>query len=235
MQILRNEHKCIQCITESAKDCPNPPEDCPVNALAYCGMAYSIKELAEEIAKDQYFYDCDQGGVTFSGGEPLLYPEYLKVLLDKIKDWIPSVAIETCGNVPFNNFIPVIPYVDVFLFDLKIMDSEKFQQVCGGSLPLILDNLKRLASSHQRVIPRIPLIPNYTDNLQNLEAISRIALDLDLKEIHLLPFHQLGSGKYENLGIPYPLENLQPLSDEQINPIIEFLESQGLNIVLGGK
>ena len=206
-----------------------------MDALAYCGVEYSVEELVEEIAKDQYFYDCDKGGVTFSGGEPLLYPEYLTILLPELTDWIPSVALETCGHIPFKNFAAVIPYVDIFLFDLKIMDQDKFQKFCGGSLQLIVDNLKRLVNSNQRVIPRIPLIPNYTENLQNLEAISRIVLNLNLEEVHLLPFHQLGSGKYKSLGMPYPLENLQPLSDEHINLSAAFLESHGLNVVIGGK
>ena len=236
MQILRNEQKCIQCISENAKNCPNPPEDCPVNALANCGEAYTVEELAEEIAKDQYFYDYDQGGVTFSGGEPLLYPEYLTPLLSKLKDWIPSIAIETCGNIPFKNFIHVIPYVDVFLFDLKIMDKDKFQQVCGGNLQLILDNLKRLVNSHQRIIPRIPLIPNHTDDLENLKAISNIALDQDLMEITACCHStNWAAASMKACGIPYPLENLQPLSDGQIKLCVAFLESQGLNVVLGGK
>jgi pyruvate formate lyase activating enzyme len=233
-QLIRNNQRCIRCSAEDAFHCPNTPESCPVNALSCCGQEYTVEQLAREIASDQIIYDEDGGGLTLSGGEPFLYPEFLAALLSKVRPWMNSIAVETCGNVPFENIAQTLPYIDCYLYDLKIMDSEKFRQVCGGNLATVIGNLEKLVSLQKNVIPRFPLIPTFTDDAENIDKIIQLSLRLGFKQVHLLPFHQLGSGKYENLGMPYTLSELGPFSDEQIAQIANRFEVQGLQVIVGG-
>lgn len=233
-QLIRNDRCCIRCSAEDAYHCPNPPENCPMNALSYCGQEYTIDQLVREVASDQIIYDEDGGGLTLSGGEPFLFPEFLAEFLSKVKPWMNSIAAETCGNVPFENIEKTLPYIDLYLYDLKIMDSEKFHRVCGGNLATVISNLEKLVALKKNVIPRIPLIPGFTDDAENIDRIIELSLRLGFNQIHLLPFHQLGSGKYENLGIPYTLSELNPYNDEQIAAIVSRFEKSGLPIILGG-
>ncbi|BBB47006.1 glycyl-radical enzyme activating protein [Pelolinea submarina] len=233
-QLIRNNNRCIQCSAEDAYHCTNTPDNCPVNALTCCGQEYTVDQLVKEIASDQIIYDEDNGGVTFSGGEPFLFPEFLEQLLSRIRPWTNSIAVETCGNVPFENIEKALPYVDLYLYDLKIMDEEKFRDVCGGNLSIVISNLENLVSLHKNVIPRIPLIPTFTDDVENIDRIAQLSLKLGLKQVHLLPFHQMGSGKYENMGMPYTLSELRPFTDDQISAVVSRLESGGLQVITGG-
>ena len=233
-QLIRNNNQCIQCSAPDAFHCINAPEDCPVNALSFCGKYYTPDQLAAEIAKDQIMYDEDGGGVTLSGGEPFLHPEFLVQFLPKLKPWIGSIAVETCGNISFKNMSACLPYIDLFLYDLKIMDKEKFQDICGGNLEMVVGNLKELVSRNKRVIPRIPFIPGFTDSPENIDAIGKLTVDFGLEQVHLLPFHQMGSGKYKNLGMIYSLPNLRPPSDKQVDAAVKQLTSMGLQVVVGG-
>ena len=233
-QLIRSNNRCIQCSAVDAYHCINTPETCPVDALSYCGEVYTPEQLVEEIAKDQVIYDEDGGGVTLSGGEPFLFPEFLCQLLPKLKPWLNSIAVETCGNVPFENIRVCLPYIDLFLYDLKILDEARFQDVCGGNLDLVTSNLRALVAQNKRVIPRIPFIPGFTDSRENIAAISELVVELGLEEVHILPFHQMGSGKYENLGMTYTLPDLMPPSDEQVDAAVEQLSALGLQVVVGG-
>ena len=233
-QLIRNNNRCIQCSAVDAYHCTNTPDNCPVNALTCCGQEYTVDQLVKEIASDQIIYDEDNGGVTFSGGEPFLFPEFLEQLLSRIRPWTNSIAVETCGNVPFENIEKTLPYVDLYLYDLKIMDEEKFRDVCGGNLSIVISNLEKLVSLHKNVIPRIPLIPTFTDDAENIDRIAQLCLKLGLTQVHLLPFHQMGSGKYENMGMPYTLSELRPFTDDQISAVVSRLESRGLQVITGG-
>jgi len=233
-QLIRNNKRCIQCTSSDAQHCPNLPEDCPVNALSYCGQRYTIDQLITEIKKDQLMFDEDGGGLTLSGGEPLLYPEFLSQLLPKLKPWMDSIAVETCGNVPFDNIQVVLPYIDIFLFDLKIMERKKFNQVCGGNLSRVISNLQKLVSLKKNVIPRIPLIPTFTDSSENLDRIADLVINLGLHQVHLLPYHRLGSGKYDNLGIPYPIPKIKPPNPDQLLKVVNQLQLKGLQVIVGG-
>jgi pyruvate formate lyase activating enzyme len=233
-QLIRNNNRCIQCSAVDAYHCTNTPDNCPVNALTCCGQEYTVDQLVKEIASDQIIYDEDNGGVTFSGGEPFLFPEFLEQLLSRIRPWTNSIAVETCGNVPFENIKKTLPYVDLYLYDLKIMDEVKFRDVCGGNLSIVISNLEKLVSLHKNVIPRIPLIPTFTDDAENIDRIAQLCLKLGLTQVHLLPFHQMGSGKYENMGMPYTLSELRLFTDDQISAVVSRLESRGLQVITGG-
>ncbi len=233
-QLIRNNNLCIQCSACDAYHCTNTPESCPVNALSFCGAYFTPDQLVKEIEKDQIIYDEDGGGVTLSGGEPLLHPEYLTKLLPKLKPWINSIAVETCGNIPFKNIAASLPYIDLYLYDLKIMDRDKFKEICGGNLDLVINNLKELVALNKIVIPRFPFIPGFTDSSENIAAIGKLVCDLSLNQVHLLPFHQMGSGKYENLGMDYSLSELDPPSDDHIQNAVQQLETFGLHVTVGG-
>ena len=233
-QLLRNDKRCLRCSATDAYHCTNSPQECPVNALSYCGDIYSIEQLVEEVARDQIMYDEDDGGLTLSGGEPLLYPEFLKEFLPRLKPWMNSIAVETSGNIPFHNIHAVLPYIDLFLYDLKILDSHSFHHICGGNLATVISNLEQLVSLKKRVIPRIPLVPTFTDSPANIEKIAALVATLGVDQVHLLPFHQVGSVKYEQLQIPYTLSELNPPTADQIAAAVHRFQSKGLHVIVGG-
>ena len=233
-QIIRNQSRCIKCSAADAKNCITPPNDCPVNALSVCGHSYSPSQLADEVLKDQLIFDEDGGGITLTGGEPLLYPEYLSRFLPMVRRSLGNIAVETCGNVPIESIQAVFPYIDTFLYDLKIMDTQVFFDVCGGDLSCVISNFKFLAASGKRIIPRIPFVPTFTDSFENINAIAHLVASCRLQEVHLLPFHQLGSGKYQNLGMPYSLSRLVPPTENEISSAVHRFERAGLKAIVGG-
>lgn len=231
-QIMESPVRCIKCSAPSVSECTNDPDKCPAKARYFAGRYYTVEELKVEALKDEIFYD-DGGGITLSGGEPLLFTEYLSQFLPEIKKSGINVAVETAGNIPQNNITQVIEYIDTFLFDLKIINPDKMKQICGGNSELIIENF-RYVSKHKRLIPRFPLIPGFTDSMDNLESIRDIIKTCSLPEIHILPYHSLGSSKYDNLGQEYTLSKVSPPSKEQIDNVSEFFRTAGINPVVGG-
>lgn len=181
------------------------------------GRMMSAAEIVAELEEDAEFYLESGGGVTVSGGEPMLQPEgVLKLVLLLNGKNIPTV-IDTAGNVPWSSFLKVLEggYVDKFFFDVKSGDREQFATVTGGDLDLVSDNLKRLVAAGQSVRARVPLIPRVNIDRGSLEKICRLCLEAGITELDVLPFHRLGSAKYEALGIRYPFKDVKPPEKEE--------------------
>ena len=176
---------------------------CLSRCLVKIGKYYKPDELLFEILKDLPFYKTSNGGVTFSGGEPIYQSEFLKEILALCKKRGIHTAIETSGYAPWEKFENIIEDADLFLYDLKIWDRRLHKKIIGGDNRSIKENFANLflrLKDKDRIIPRIPLIPNWTLTRSNLEGWAKFLTELDCKEVHLLPFHYMGESKKAVVG-----------------------------------
>ncbi|MBP3437008.1 MAG: glycyl-radical enzyme activating protein [Clostridia bacterium] len=165
---------------------------CPSAALRVYGKQYKIEELLDIILADEPFYEATGGGVTLSGGECMLYPDFVSALLQKCKEKGIHTAIDTAGSVPFSHFEQVLPYTDMFLYDIKCLSPSLHKQGTGFDNSLILENLERLRQTGKEILVRVPLIPSFNEKEKDeIEAFCR-ARGLSYE---LLPYHTLGEGK----------------------------------------
>lgn len=181
--------------------------NCPAGALKSCGYDCTDEELFSLIVKDKAYYDNSGGGVTFSGGECMLQAEAVQRVAERCRECGISTAIDTAGSVPFAEFEKVLPYTDLFLYDIKMVDREKHKQYTGAANDLILQNYGRLLQAGARVWVRIPVIPSVNDDEQEMEKIRDFAFSFRPhvpQKIELLPYHRLGEGKYRALGRDVP-------------------------------
>lgn len=221
--------RCINC-----KDCSRSVEECPSGAFAQFGKFMSSDEVVNEVMKDSIFYTTSGGGVTLSGGEVLMQTEFVIETLKKLKELGVNTAIETCGIGNNEGLIRMAEYLDLILFDLKIMDEKKSKDIIGADINIIKENIKSLVKMKKVIIPRIPLIPGYTMDRENIEEIIKFVNELNLNEIHLLPFHQYGSNKYKYLNNKYIMENVKIPSEKEIKEIRDLIEKSGIKVVTGG-
>lgn len=176
---------------------------CPSRCLVRIGRNYEPDELLFEILKDLPFYRTSNGGVTFSGGEPIYQSEFLREALSLCKKRGIHTAVETSGYAPWEKFENIIEDADLFLYDLKICDRRLHKKIIGGDNRAIKENFVNLflrLKDKNRIIPRIPLIPNWTLTKSNLEGWAKFLTELDCKEVHLLPFHDMGESKKAVVG-----------------------------------
>lgn len=199
------------------------------------GTEITVDALMVEILKDQVFYEESAGGVTFSGGEPLAQPDFLKAILQKCKEHNIHTAVDTTGYVSKANLRQILPYTDLFLFDLKIMDPLKHLRYTEVSNTEILDNLEYLHDKNARINIRIPMIPGITFTPENLEQISNYLQQFNpLPDVNLLPFHRIGENKYNRYNIKYKMTSPTEPAKEEINAVIENFQSQGISVKIGG-
>jgi pyruvate formate lyase activating enzyme len=235
IDIMKKPNLCIKCSSDSFDMCNMKPEICPTGALEYIGKEYTVEEVLKEIKKDIIFYDTSDGGVTLSGGEVLAQHGFALELLKKLKELSINTAIETSGFGNTKGLLELSKFLDLILFDFKIMDRDRAKKVLGADVDLIKKNMKALVENNNKVIPRIPLIPGYTMEKKNIDKIIAFVEEIGLKEIHILPFHQYGSKKYEYLKKEYDLLDIKPPTDEEVEAIKQKMEQQGLTVFVGGR
>ena len=181
------------------------------------------------------FYEQSGGGVTFSGGEPLMQPKFLKSLLMRCKELDIHTAVDTSGYSSKEAFESIIPYTDLFLFDLKIMDEAEHKKYTGVSNKIILRNLTYLSESAKKIRIRIPLIPDITDTKSNLRQIAKFLSELkNISNVDLLPYNELSEGKNKKFSSKVKLENLKMQSDESLDKIKKTFEPLGVEITIRG-
>ena len=181
------------------------------------------------------FYDESGGGVTFSGGEPLIQIDFLDEMLKTCKKNDLSTVIDTCGYVSTDSFKRIYKSTDLFLYDLKLFDDELHKKYTGVSNKLIKENLEFLSSVNSNVIIRIPLIPEITDTEENLSTISNYLLGFNnIARIDLLPYNKLAEDKYRRLNKESKLGNIETQSENKLAEIKDFVKSFGLNAQLNG-
>lgn len=212
-ELLFYENKCCDCGICKAV-CPSKTENCilcgectfscPTGARLLCGKSYTPDEIFSEIEKDKVYYESSGGGVTFSGGECMLQIDFLLEILKKCKENGIHTAIDTAGHVPFEEFKRILPYTDLFLYDIKLYDSEKHKKYTGVGNGLILDNLKRLFEADARIWIRIPIIPSVNGSVEDMKKIKAFLDSCGSPErIQLLPYHKMGESKDRALGRPW--------------------------------
>ena len=189
----------------------------------------------QEIHKDRIFYERSGGGVTMSGGEPLQQAEFLAALLEACKQDGLHTVVDTSGQAPFESLAEIRDLVDLFFYDLKHMDPDRHRETTGVSNQLILDNLRRLSESGSRIQIRVPLVPGINDSLEHTRRMAEFLAALPgTHDISLLPYHKMGSQKYENLNVSYSNPDTEPPSLDSVESIREALESRGYRVRMGG-
>ena len=174
---------------------------CPADARMVCGKEHTVDEVLKEVLKDKAFYETSGGGVTFSGGECMLQIDFLVEILKQCKENGIHTAVDTAGHIPFESFEKILPYTDLFLYDIKIFDSQKHKQYVGVSNELILENLKKLFERKAKLWIRIPIIPDVNDSIEEIQKIKDFLKTIGTAEkIELLPYHAMGENKYRAIG-----------------------------------
>ncbi len=215
--------------------CGRCTASCCYRARQLSARAFSVQSLLEEILKDRVAFRNSGGGVTLSGGEPLLDAEFASRLLEACgRSGVPT-AVETCGAVPWDHFERVLPHVDLFLYDLKAIDPEKHRTWTGADNHAVLSNARSLAEAGKRLIARVPLVPGVNDDDEEFQAIARFAAGLrGVEELHLMPFHQIGSSKYALAGMEYRMQDTPEEDEGRIDRCRRLAEQLGLRVSVGG-
>ena len=205
---------------------------CTHGALTLIGTRYEPESLLRELLKDRRYYETSGGGVTFSGGEPLLHPDYLVRMLELCRGAGLHTAVDTAGCVPFPVLERVLPLADLFLYDIKLWTSERHQAATGVPNQLILENLRRLTDAGGAVYLRTPIIPGYNDDLEELGCIARFLADLpargQVQKIQLLPYHNYGVGKYVSIGLTSGTAQTRPPEDAFLRRALQLYLDLGL-------
>jgi pyruvate formate lyase activating enzyme len=213
--------------------CGECVETCYAEALQMIGREWAVDEVLSEASRDRVFYEDSGGGVTLSGGEPLLQIDFVEELCSRCREAGLSVVVETCGAVPFGSFERVLPFVDLFLYDLKAIDPFLHQAWTGSSNRTVLANLEKLREAGAHIIPRVPIVPGYTGLASNLSQIAA-HLQGSFAEVHLLPYHRWGESKRDLIDSPQPSLDLDPPSREDMKAAKRVFEDKGLAVKLGG-
>jgi pyruvate formate lyase activating enzyme len=257
-EVLYNEEKCSNCETcinkcphhaiykendriclhqKKCEFCETCIDYCLNNAREIVGETYEIKDLIKEIKKDMIFYEESGGGVTLSGGEVMTQDiDYIKSLVVLCKEKGINVAIDTCGYAKFENYEVILPFVDTFLYDIKLINDEKHKLFTKKSNDLILDNLVKLSEKGANINIRIPLIEgiNVDKNNEEVMKIIEFLKPLNISKVNLLPYHNIGMYKYKKLYMNYEGKNLSRPSDEKLEEIKELFKKNNFNTKIGG-
>jgi len=222
-----NYTQCATCINQ---ECVTA---CPTDALKINGYYETVDSLYAKIQRDRNFWGSN-GGVTFSGGEPLLQLKFISAILKKCFDANIHTAIETCGQIPLSHFETAIPYLDWIFFDLKHLDSSVHRLVTGHHNQLILGNAKYLAAAFDgRLIFRIPFIPYFNDDSAHLKELAELMLSFGRKEINLLPLHHWGREKYKKLQKTYSAGYDPIPTNQQLKKAQSVFTSYGIKCYIG--
>lgn len=221
--------KCVFC-----KECII---SCVNSAIQFAGEHYSVDGIVKEIEKERIIFEESGGGVTLSGGEPLLQIDFIEKLVKELKDRNIHVAVDTCGVVPFQYFERISKYVDLFLYDFKIFDEYTHRKYTGMSNKLIIDNLVKLDRIHKNIVCRIPVIKGLKEKInafdQNMINTCEVLKDTDIKKVNLLPYHNMAVHKYYKLNMDYN-ENMSRPTDEEMERFRKIFEGYGFEAKIGG-
>lgn len=246
-EIMLWDNKCIGC-RDCEKACPSGllskancttcgkcADICPTGSRELVGKRVSTQEVLVEIEKDMVFYDESGGGVTFSGGEPLMQPIFLMELLNLCKQKGIHTCLDTTGFAQTKTILEISKKVDLFLYDLKIMDNEKHKKYTGVYNDIIRENLIELSKIHDNINIRFPLIPGINDDKENILAMGEFINSLKgIKKLNILPYHSIGNDKYGRLQKECMLPTTLSPSAELIDSILEQLKEFSFPIQIGG-
>jgi len=225
---LKPRENCILCGACS--------DACPTGARSLVGSAMTVSEVVTSVMRDRMFFEDSGGGVTFSGGEPLCQPEFLKALLTAFRGHEIGTTVDTAGFCPTAALLDVAPLVDLFLFDLKCVDPDRHLTGTGIDNRPALENLQRLAEVHHNIWIRIPVIPGFNDTLEEMEAIARVAKGCGaVRQVWLLPYHDSWSAKPARFGKETPAAaGLTPPAVETLESFARVFRALGMDTCIGG-
>ena len=209
---------CLQCY-----------KTCPRQALSWAGEEKTVDEVFRVCMQDLPFYEESGGGVTLSGGEAMVQPDFAEALILRLKENGIHTAIETTGCVGTDVFRRLVPLFDLLLFDVKHWDSAAHRDGTGMGNERIVENLRWAVERNLTVLPRIPVIPGFNDTLSDAEGLAALIADIGLKQVQLLPFHQMGERKYEFLGKDYGFNGVKPLHQEELEAYRRMFQEKGLD------
>ncbi len=201
------------------------------------GKYYTVKEILEIVDKEKVFISQSGGGVTFSGGEPMLQFEFLIEALKACKNAGYHTAVDTAGYSRAENYKAIMPFTDLFLFDLKHLDDKKHAGLTGVSNMIILENLRILAGEARSIMLRIPVIPGKNDDIEHMKAMRDFIGKIENSNVHrinLLPYHKIGSAKYKRFGREWKMEGVEPPSGEEMRLLKEMFSETGVKVKIGG-
>jgi pyruvate formate lyase activating enzyme len=209
--------------------CGTCAETCYAECLVLVGEIKTVDEVVEEVLRDKPFYETSDGGVTLSGGEPLLQPDFSYAVLERSRAEGLHTAIETAANFPWERVAGILPVTDLVMMDIKLLDSERHRQATGVPNERILDNALRLGQQPQPLIVRTPIVPGVNDTPEDVAAIARFVAQLpNLRYYELLPFHPMARGKYTSLDLDYRAKDLKSPSKEHIEALTAVAAEQGV-------
>ena len=211
-------------------NCGECEKECVSRALFLTGKHYTVDEIMERVLRDRSYYQKSGGGVTISGGEPLSQIDFTLELLKRLKQENIHTALDTTGFAKWEIIEKTLPYVDLYLYDIKHTDSESHKIQCGVPNELIIENVYKLAQAGGKIQIRAPIIPGFNDNRQHFEKLATICCKIkdNLQILQLLPYHKFGSVKYRRLDQDNPLPDIDPPTDEHMEDIKNYFESFGL-------
>ena len=221
---------CMRCV-----------DACPADAIRRWGDIMSVEECMEIIRRDRSYYDESGGGVTVSGGDPLLQSAFVRELFSHCREEGIHTCLESTFCVPWYRAEETIPVTDLFISDLKMMDTEKHREHTGSGNEQILSNLERLSRETSQIILRIPVIPGVNDDDDNIRKSADFILDNmqgRIQSLQLLSFMFLGEEKYRSLGMPYPMQGLQferEAFQKKVEKIADYFISRGICCTIGNK
>lgn len=229
-KVMTDLSKCVAC-----GDCT---DFCILNNREICGTEYEISDLMKIIDKDKQFYEESGGGVTLSGGEVMSQDiEYLEQLCKRIKAKGYNLCIDTCGFAKTENYERIAPYVDTFLYDIKVINDEVHKEYMGQSNELILKNLERINELGANINIRIPVVKPVNESDEAMAEIIQYLRDkkINVMRVNLLPYHNTGSSKYERLNRPYLAKDCEAPSKERMEELCQkFIDNGFTNVKIGG-
>ena len=194
---------------EKCQICGTCAGNCPSEALKMIGRTATVPEIVKVVMRDQPFYKTSGGGVTLSGGEPSHQYEFSLALLKAFKENGLHTAVETCGCCSWEKLAGFASLTDMFLYDMKVVDSEKHKKFCKADNSIILANARKLAETGAQIVFRTPIIPGMNDTQEDLNLLAEFIMSLPGEQkLELMPYHSIGSGKYEALGMRYLLSDV---------------------------
>ncbi len=235
-EVSLKERLCMHCSPRpGGAPCATAPEDCPTGAKELLGRTRTVDDLVAEVARDGAFFEESGGGVTVSGGECLLRQDFLLAFLEACRAEGLSTAVETTLALPLEDPARLVAACDALLVDFKIAGRARSLEVTGIDPELRDANLRTVLGLGARVVARMPIIPGFTDDDACVAAnVARIR-ELGLSRVDVLPFHQLGQGKYDATGRDYALRDVPQLSDADVEGVVARCEAAGLATVVHGE
>lgn len=261
IEILHNKDKCSLCgecvircpesavhitdkivVTDTEKCCfcSECTYYCVNEAREIAGKEYSVDELMKIILKDRVFYEESGGGVTLSGGEPVMQIDFAEELLKRLKAENIHTAVDTSGIMPFEYYERIYKYTDLFLYDIKLIDEKKHKIFTGLSNDIIIDNLKKLSdlyrntAAHENINLRLPIIEGVNADNEHIDKLINLIRGLEIRNINLLPYHNISEHKYKKLNMEYNGLEMSVPSDEKMIGFKLKLENEGYIVKIGG-